>query len=56
MTEMIKACNKVGTPQHITAIQADIWTEQAGKILEDQHEEFPKTQSASSSSSMGWFH
>lgn len=33
LTEMIEACSKVGTPQHITAIQADVWTEQVGKFF-----------------------
>lgn len=46
MTEMIEACSKVGTPQHIAAIQAGVWGEQVGKLLQVQDERLSRTLAA----------
>lgn len=46
MTEMIEACTKVGTPQHIAPIQAGVWGEQVGKLLQAQDERLSRTPAA----------
>lgn len=38
LAEMLEACSKVGTPQHVASIQASIWGEQMEKIIKAQTE------------------
>ncbi|TRZ07423.1 hypothetical protein HGM15179_019684 [Zosterops borbonicus] len=46
VTEMVEACSKVGTPQHVATIQESIWGEQIKEILKAQDEKFSKTLAA----------
>ncbi|TRZ08792.1 hypothetical protein HGM15179_018319 [Zosterops borbonicus] len=38
LAEMLEACSKVGTPQHVASIQASIWGEHMERIIKAQTE------------------
>lgn len=42
IAEMIEACRKVGTPQHVAALQASILGQELGEVIQAQGEKFQK--------------